>query len=69
MTTNRGLPSWGELFGDDVVAAAVLDRLLHRAVVFNIRGLTRRVREHGPLAEAVLTVDKPQDQTGKGGGR
>ncbi len=69
MTTNRGLPSWGELFGDDVVAAAILDRLLHRAVVFNIRGPSWRVREHGALAEAVLTVDKPQDQTGKGGGR
>lgn len=31
VTTNRGLPAWGELFGDPVVAAAILDRLLHHA--------------------------------------
>jgi DNA replication protein DnaC len=53
VTTNRGLPSWGEVFGDGVVAAAILDRLLHRAVVFNIRGPSWRMREHAALAEAV----------------
>jgi DNA replication protein DnaC len=60
ITTNRGLPSWGELFGDDVVAAAILDRLLHRAVVINIRGPSWRVREHGSLAEAVRSVEEPE---------
>ena len=49
ITTNRGLPAWGEIFGDDVVASAVLDRLLHRAVVFNIRGPSWRMREHQGL--------------------
>ena len=29
ITTNRGLPEWGEIFGDPVVAAAILDRLMH----------------------------------------
>ena len=53
MTTNRGLPSWGEVFGDPVVAAAILDRLMHRAVVFNIKGPSWRMREHAALAEAV----------------
>ena len=38
VTTNRGLPEWGRVFGDTVVAAAILDRLMHNAVVFNIRG-------------------------------
>jgi DNA replication protein DnaC len=37
LTTNRGLPEWGEIFGDPVVAAAILDRLMHNAVVFNIK--------------------------------
>ncbi len=32
------LPDWGEIFGDTVVAAAILDRLMHDAVVFNIKG-------------------------------
>ena len=37
VTTNRGLPDWGQIFGDPVVAAAILDRLMHNAVVFNIK--------------------------------
>jgi hypothetical protein len=51
VTTNRGLPAWGELFGDPVVAAAILDRLLHRAVVINIKGPSWRLREHQGLVE------------------
>ena len=53
VTTNRGLPGWGDVFGDDVVAGAILDRILHRAVVFNIRGPSWRMREHQALAEAL----------------
>jgi DNA replication protein DnaC len=52
-TTNRGLPGWGEVFGDAVVASAILDRLMHRTVVFNIKGPSWRMREHQALAEAV----------------
>jgi DNA replication protein DnaC len=52
VTTNRGLPEWGEVFGDPVVAAAILDRLMHNAVVFNIKGPSWRMREHHALAEA-----------------
>ncbi len=53
VTTNRGLPlAWDEVFGDAVVAGAILDRLMHRAVVFNIRGPSWRMREHAALAEA-----------------
>lgn len=55
VTTNRGLPAWGEVFGDPVVAGAILDRLMHRAVVFNIRGPSWRMREHAALAEAART--------------
>jgi DNA replication protein DnaC len=51
VTTNRGLPAWGELFGDPVVAAAILDRLLHRAVVINIKGPSWRLREHQSLVD------------------
>jgi DNA replication protein DnaC len=49
VTTNRGLPDWGEVFGDPVVASAILDRLMHDAVVFNIRGPSWRLREHNSL--------------------
>ena len=52
VTTNRGLPDWGEVFGDAVVAAAILDRLMHNAVVFNIKGPSWRLREHQALTTA-----------------
>jgi DNA replication protein DnaC len=53
VTTNRSLSSWGELFGGDpVIAAALLDRLLHRAVVINIKGPSWRLKEHQALTQA-----------------
>ena len=38
LTTNLGIASWGRIFDDPMVAAAMLDRLLHRSVVFNTGG-------------------------------
>ena len=58
VTTNRGLPDWGQIFGDPVVAAAILDRLMHNAVVFNIKGPSWRLREHQALATAATNPDK-----------
>lgn len=66
VTTNRGLPGWGEVFGDDVVAAAILDRLMHRAVVFNIRGPSWRMREHHALTDAVTTTDNDDKAAHRG---
>jgi DNA replication protein DnaC len=64
VTTNRGLPEWGDVFGDPVVAGAILDRLIHKAVVFNIKGPSWRMREHAALAEAAKQTDpkKPNDE-------
>ena len=59
ITTNRGLPEWGEIFGDPVVAAAILDRLMHNAVVFNIKGPSWRMREHQALEEATTAKEQP----------
>jgi hypothetical protein len=47
----EGLPgwlsfgAWGEVFGDRVIATAILDRLLHHAVTLNIRGNSYRLKE------------------------
>ena len=38
LTSNRGFAEWGEVFGGPVVATALLDRLLHHAVVVQIEG-------------------------------
>ena len=45
LTTSRGAPSWGEVLGDSTVAAAMLDRLLHRSVVLNLDGDGYRLRD------------------------
>ena len=45
ITSNRGFRDWGAVFGDNVVAAALLDRLLHHAIVIEIEGSSYRLRE------------------------
>jgi hypothetical protein len=47
---------------------AILDRILHRAVVFNIRGPSWRMREHQALAETTRDPDH-DDTNNSGGGR
>jgi DNA replication protein DnaC len=53
MTTNLGVSSRGKIFDDPMVAAAMLDRLLHRSVVFNIDGESYRMRSHRARSEAL----------------
>ena len=45
ITSNRPVMEWGEVFGDQVVATAILDRLLHHSHVLTIRGDSYRLRE------------------------
>lgn len=49
LTSNRGFAEWGDVFGDNVVATALLDRLLHHAVVVQIEGASYRLRQHADL--------------------
>jgi DNA replication protein DnaC len=65
LTSNRGFAEWGEIFGDPVVATALLDRLLHHAVVIQIEGSSYRLRQHAELvpehirAKALITPPLP----------
>jgi DNA replication protein DnaC len=49
LTSNKSFADWGEILGDSVIAAAVLDRLLHHSTVFNVRGDSYRLREKKKL--------------------
>ncbi len=49
LTSNRGFAEWGEVFGDTVVATALLDRLLHHAIVVRIEGASYRLRRHADV--------------------
>lgn len=45
LTSNKSFGDWGELFGDSVLASAILDRLLHHAHIVNIRGQSYRLKD------------------------
>jgi DNA replication protein DnaC len=49
LTSNKGFEEWGEILGDEVMAAALIDRLMHHCHVVNIRGNSYRMREHTDL--------------------
>jgi DNA replication protein DnaC len=45
LTSNQSLGAWGDVFGDPVIATAILDRLLHHSITINIKGESYRLRE------------------------
>jgi DNA replication protein DnaC len=45
LTSNKSFGSWGEIFGDSVLATAILDRLLHHSSTINIKGESYRIKE------------------------
>jgi DNA replication protein DnaC len=49
LTSNKSFEEWGEIFGDEVMAAALIDRLLHHCHIVNIRGNSFRMRAHSDL--------------------
>jgi DNA replication protein DnaC len=75
LTSNRGFAEWGEVFGDPVVATALLDRLLHHAVVIQIEGSSYRLRQHADLvpehvrSKALITPPPAPKRRGRPPGR
>lgn len=59
LTSNRGFAEWGDVFGDPVVATALLDRLLHHAVVVQIEGASYRLRGHSDLIPEHARTNAP----------
>ena len=45
VTSNKPFGRWGEVFGDDVVAAAMIDRLVHHAEVISMKGDSYRLKD------------------------
>jgi len=53
VTSNRAFSAWGEIFGGDtVVAAALIDRLVHHAEIISLKGSSYRLRGKETLAQA-----------------
>ncbi len=66
LTSNKGFEEWGTVLGDEVMAAALIDRVLHHCHLVNIRGNSFRMREHTALRQA-LTEDLDVDVRTKSG--
>jgi DNA replication protein DnaC len=71
LTSNKGFEDWGEIFGDEMMAAALIDRLVHHCHIVNIRGNSYRLRQHADLArrlhQPTTTDRRPRRQEANGG--
>lgn len=64
ITSNQSLTVWGEVFGDRVIATAILDRLLHHSTIVNIKGESYRLKEKRKAG--LLTRSEPFTETPPG---
>ena len=64
VTSNKSFADWGEVFNDQVLATAILDRLLHHATTLNIKGESFRLREK---RKAGLLGRRPKSNGEEGG--
>jgi DNA replication protein DnaC len=62
ITSNKSFVDWGELFNDQVLATAILDRLLHHCTTINIKGESYRLKEKrkAGLLGSVPKTEEPQ---------
>ena len=60
VTCNKPFSAWGEIFGDDVTAAAMIDRLVHHAEILALKGDSYRLKDRD-LARTPTTDPPPTD--------
>ena len=66
LTSNQSFGSWGDVFGDRVIASAILDRVLHHSITVNIKGDSYRLREKlkaGLLKPKTTNEDRSEAET------
>ena len=66
LTSNKGFEEWGEIFGDEVMAGALIDRLVHHCHIVNIRGNSYRMRQHAELYAVLRQRGQPAEPPAKG---
>jgi len=64
ITSNKSFVDWGELFNDQILATAILDRLLHHCTTINIKGESYRLKEKrkAGLVGSVPKTEKPESE-------
>ena len=63
LTSNKSWGAWGDVLPDQVMTAAILDRLLHRSITINIQGESYRLREHRKLGLVPGHLEQPEQET------
>src|SRR5581483_8250917 len=65
LTSNKSYGDWGSIFGDQIIATAILDRLLHHSTTINIRGESYRLkdRKRAGLLPRLEDQQQPPAQT------
>lgn len=56
VTSNRGFEAWGEILGDQMVAAALIDRLVHHAHIVTLKGKSYRLRQRGTATAPAVGI-------------
>jgi hypothetical protein len=64
MATTSSGRTWGDIFGDDVMAAALIDRLVYHCHLVTIRGNSYRMRQHSELRQTLHTVHESESNSG-----
>jgi len=59
LTSNQPFSGWGEVFGDTIIATAILDRILHHSITINIKGESYRLKEK--LKAGIVQRQEPKD--------
>lgn len=63
LTSNKGFADWGEMFGDNVLVTAILDRLLHHSTTLNIKGESYQLKEKrkvGALTKSATPISEDE---------
>ena len=69
LTSNKSYGDWGEIFHDNVLATAVLDRLLHHSHTINIKGDSYRLKEKRKAGLLAKTAAAPHPATAEEAGK
>ena len=72
LTSNKSYGEWGSIFGDPIIATAILDRLLHHSTTINIRGESYRLKERrkaGLIPQSEQQSETPAGAANRGGKR
>ena len=61
VTSNKPFSGWGEIFGDEVTATAMIDRLVHHAEILSPKGDGYRLKDRDHQPEALGVTDLGED--------